>query len=82
MDRCVEIGHIRKRSPHGFTFVAGVTSGYLFYPPLNSDAFFTVDPTDSAGNDTAAARIGYSDRLLGVARFLLPPADARGEILC
>ena len=30
----VEIGlGIKKRSPHEFTFVAGVTNGYLFYTP-------------------------------------------------
>ena len=30
----VEIGlNIKERSPHKFTFVAGVTNGYIFYTP-------------------------------------------------
>ena len=30
----VQIGlNIKKRSPHGFTFVAGVTNGYIYYTP-------------------------------------------------
>ncbi|MDE2800712.1 MAG: hypothetical protein OXI94_18760, partial [Gemmatimonadota bacterium] len=30
----VEIGlNIKKRSPHKFTFVAGVTNGYIYYTP-------------------------------------------------
>ena len=30
----MEIGlNIKKRSPHKFTFVAGVTNGYIYYTP-------------------------------------------------
>ena len=31
---CVQIGlNIKKQSPHKFTFVSGVTNGYIYYAP-------------------------------------------------